>query len=106
MVGGRVASMPFDRPAGVDRPPPRKEGCGRPAPMRDLRVSVCHWLDRGRGRSRSSGCLPAWVLPPPLAVGGQPERSVGGVDYWLALEGLIDKLVGVFVHLAGNPGKL
>lgn len=35
-----------------------------------------------------------------------PRRSlVGGVGYGLAFEGLIDELVGVSVHLAGNPGK-
>jgi hypothetical protein len=28
------------------------------------------------------------------------------VDYWIAFEGLIDKLVGLPVHLAGDPGKL
>src|SRR4051794_25008703 len=28
------------------------------------------------------------------------------MDYWLAFEGLIDKLVGLSVHLAGDPGKL
>src|SRR4051812_17212618 len=31
---------------------------------------------------------------------------VGGVRYGLAFEGLIDKLVSVLVHLAGDPGKL
>ena len=28
------------------------------------------------------------------------------MGYGLAFEGLIDKLVSVFVHLAGDPGKL
>jgi hypothetical protein len=28
------------------------------------------------------------------------------VDYWVAFEGLIDKLVGLSVHLSGDPRKL
>jgi hypothetical protein len=38
------------------------------------------------------------------------SSSLDGVHYWIAFEGLIDKVVGLSVHLAGRllsaPGRL
>jgi hypothetical protein len=70
-------------------------------------------LEQMRGRGVGGSAPRAKQQRPGVRSRGQlrydpvdARRSlVGGVGYGLAFEGLIDQLVGVSVHLAGNPGK-
>src|SRR3954453_7128867 len=89
-----------------------------PTSIETIRAGAWAWLSRGpsstRAGHRRSSARPWTGYRPTVASRAKRQRarrcstflSVGGMGYGLAFEGLIDKLVGLFVHLAGDPGKL